>query len=114
MAEPEVNAFLTDLAVHGRVSASTQTQALYAHVLGRPAGEIDIDQPASPNQHAAGSCCGDRGADGSYPAHANRSAAAHAGDAAHRYSPDRGADCAAHERADQPAGRDKPADECAG
>src|SRR4051794_30854600 len=42
MAEPEVNAFLTHLAVEGRVSASTQNQALaallflYAHVLGRP------------------------------------------------------------------------------
>ena len=42
MAEPEVNAFLTHLAVEGRVSASTQNQALaallflYQHVLNRP------------------------------------------------------------------------------
>lgn len=30
MAEPEINAFLTHLAVKERVSASTQTQALSA------------------------------------------------------------------------------------
>jgi integron integrase len=42
MAEPEVNAFLTHLAVEGRVAASTQNQALaallflYEHVLNRP------------------------------------------------------------------------------
>jgi integron integrase len=42
MAEPEVNAFLTHLAVHEHVAASTQNQALaallflYAKVLGRP------------------------------------------------------------------------------
>jgi integron integrase len=42
MAEPEVNAFLTHLAVDRSVSASTQNQALsallflYGHVLGRP------------------------------------------------------------------------------
>lgn len=47
MAEPEINAFLTDLAVKGKVSASTQTQALsallflYRHVLGRQIGELD-------------------------------------------------------------------------
>jgi integron integrase len=46
MAEPEVSAFLTHLAVHGRVAASTQNQALcgllflYAHVLGRPLGPV--------------------------------------------------------------------------
>ncbi len=46
MAEPEINAFLTHLAVEGRVSASTQTQALsallflYRHVLGREVGEL--------------------------------------------------------------------------
>jgi len=41
MAEPEINAFLTHLAVKEKVSASTQNQALsaflflYRHVLGR-------------------------------------------------------------------------------
>jgi integron integrase len=46
MAEPEVNAFLTHLAVHGKVSASTQTQALcgllflYRHILGIELGEL--------------------------------------------------------------------------
>ena len=42
MGEPEINAFLTDLAVRQRVSASTQSQALaailflYRHVLEKP------------------------------------------------------------------------------
>jgi integron integrase len=55
MGEPEVNAFLTDLAVNGRVSASTQNQALcallflYEHVLGRPldriGGVVRADRP---------------------------------------------------------------------
>lgn len=46
MAEPEVSAFLTYLAVHRHVSASTQNQALnailflYKHVLGRDIGMI--------------------------------------------------------------------------
>src|SRR5438105_14460818 len=46
MAEPEVNAFLTHLAVERNVSASTQNQALaallflYEHVLGRPLARI--------------------------------------------------------------------------
>jgi len=46
MAEPEINAFLTHLAVQERVSASTQNQALsallflYRHVLGRPIGDL--------------------------------------------------------------------------
>ena len=46
MAEPEINAFLTHLAVKGKVSASTQNQALsallflYRHVLGREIGEL--------------------------------------------------------------------------
>src|SRR5947199_165303 len=45
MGEPEVNAFLTDLAVRRRVSASTQGQALsalvylYAAILARPLDE---------------------------------------------------------------------------
>jgi integron integrase len=46
MAEPEINAFLTHLAVDEHVSASTQNQALSAllfllrHVLGRQVGEL--------------------------------------------------------------------------
>jgi len=46
MAEPEINAFLTHLAVADKVSASTQNQALsalvflYRHVLGRPVGDL--------------------------------------------------------------------------
>jgi integron integrase len=46
MAEPEINAFLTHLAVKERISASTQTQALsallflYRHVLGREIGDL--------------------------------------------------------------------------
>jgi integron integrase len=46
MGEEEVNAFLTHLAVNGRVSASTQGQALssllflYEEVLGRPVGDL--------------------------------------------------------------------------
>jgi integron integrase len=47
MAEPEINAFLTHLAVDDRVSASTQTQALsallflYRYVIGYQVGEIE-------------------------------------------------------------------------
>lgn len=46
MAEPEINAFLTYLAVNEKVSASTQNQALsallflYRHVLGREVGDL--------------------------------------------------------------------------
>jgi integron integrase len=46
MAEPEINAFLTYLAVEERVSASTQNQALaallflYRHVIGREVGKL--------------------------------------------------------------------------
>lgn len=46
MAEPEMNAFLTHLAVKAKVSASTQNQALsailflYRHVLGREVGDL--------------------------------------------------------------------------
>jgi integron integrase len=46
MAEPEINAFLTHLAIKEKVSASTQNQALsallflYRHVLGREIGEL--------------------------------------------------------------------------
>jgi integron integrase len=47
MSEPEVNDFLTDLAVNGHVAASTQNQALcallflYEHVLDRPLDRIE-------------------------------------------------------------------------
>jgi len=46
MAEPEINAFLTHLAVERQVSASTQTQTLsallflYRRVIGREVGEL--------------------------------------------------------------------------
>jgi integron integrase len=46
LGAPEVAAFLSDLAVRGRVSASTQNQALgallflYRHVLGRELGQL--------------------------------------------------------------------------
>ena len=46
MAEPEINAFLTYLAVREKVSASTQNQALsallflYRHVLDREIGDL--------------------------------------------------------------------------
>jgi integron integrase len=46
MAEPEINAFLTHLAVQEKVSASTQNQALsallflYRHILGRSVGDL--------------------------------------------------------------------------
>ena len=46
MAEPEINAFLTHLAVKKKVSASTQNQALsallflYRHVIGREVGDL--------------------------------------------------------------------------
>ena len=55
MGEPEINAFLTHLAVAEHVSASTQTQALsallflYRHVLGRrSASSATSSGPASP------------------------------------------------------------------
>ena len=47
MAEPEINAFVTHLAVEGSVGASTQTQALsalvflYRHVLRKPLPDLD-------------------------------------------------------------------------
>lgn len=46
MGEEEINAFLTHLAVDGKVSSSTQNQALsallflYRHILGRKVGQI--------------------------------------------------------------------------
>jgi integron integrase len=57
MAEPEINAFLTHLAVDEQVSASTQTQALSAllflnrHVLGREVGQIgDLVRARTPRR----------------------------------------------------------------
>lgn len=47
MSEPDVNAFLTDLAMTHNVAASTQNQALasvqflYRHVLGRPLDRVE-------------------------------------------------------------------------
>lgn len=47
MGQPEINAFLSHLAVKEKVSASTQNQALsallflYRHVLGRPVADLD-------------------------------------------------------------------------
>lgn len=47
LGEPEINEFLTNLAVHHKVSASTQNQALaallflYRHVLERPVGQLE-------------------------------------------------------------------------
>lgn len=46
MAEPEINTFLTHLALKEKVSASTQNQALsallflYRHVIGREVGDL--------------------------------------------------------------------------
>src|SRR5262245_20172177 len=54
MGEPEVEAFLTHLAVEGRVSASTQNQAysallfLYQVVLHRPLGRLDAVRAERP------------------------------------------------------------------
>lgn len=57
MAEPEINAFLTHLAVRGKISASTQTQALcailflYKHVLGLDIGELgELVRARKPNR----------------------------------------------------------------
>ena len=57
MAEPEINAFLTHLAVKEKVSASTQNQALsallflYRHVLGRPIGDLgEVIRARKPNR----------------------------------------------------------------
>ena len=46
MAEPEINAFLTHLAVKEKVAVSTQNQALsallflYRHIIGREVGDL--------------------------------------------------------------------------
>src|SRR5436305_12924838 len=56
MAEPEVNAFLTHLAVEGGVAASTQNQALaallflYDAVLGRPLDELSVIRASRPRR----------------------------------------------------------------
>lgn len=57
MAEPEINAFLTHLAVNLKVSASTQNQALsallflYRHVLGREIGDLgDVIRARKPKR----------------------------------------------------------------
>lgn len=57
MAEPEINAFLTNLAVKEHVSASTQNQALcaiiflYKHVINRKIGDIGEVIRARPSRH---------------------------------------------------------------
>jgi len=56
MAEAEVNAFLTDLAVNGKVAASTQNQAmcallfLYDAVLDRPLNQLDVIRANRPKR----------------------------------------------------------------
>lgn len=56
MAEPEVNAFLTHLAVERDVAASTQNQALsallflYARVLGRPLDQLNVVRADRPKR----------------------------------------------------------------
>lgn len=57
MAEPEINAFLTDLAVKHKVSASTQNQALsallflYRYVIGREIGDLgDVIRARKPKR----------------------------------------------------------------
>ncbi len=57
MGEPEINQFLTDLAINKRVSASTQNQALsallflYQHVLKKPLEWIDPAVRAKKPKH---------------------------------------------------------------
>jgi integron integrase len=57
MGAPEINAFVTHLAVHEHVSATTQTQALsallflYRHVIGRKVGELgDLVRASKPRR----------------------------------------------------------------
>ena len=57
MGEPEINTFLTHLAVKEKVSASTQNQALsallflYRHVLGREVGDLgDVIRARKPQR----------------------------------------------------------------
>ena len=71
MAEPEINAFLTHLAVEEKVSASTQTQALsallflYRHVIGYEVGDLGGAHPRAQAQAPAGRDDARRGAGGS-------------------------------------------------
>ncbi len=57
LGAPEVKAFLEDLAVQGKVAASTQNQALnalvflYAHVLRHPLGELEAFVRAKRSRH---------------------------------------------------------------
>ena len=57
MAESEINAFLSHLALKGKVSASTQNQALsallflYRYVLGREVGNLgDVVRAQKPSR----------------------------------------------------------------
>lgn len=56
MGEPEVNAFLTHLAVKDNVAASTQNQALcallflYEHVLGTPLNQLNVVRAQRPKR----------------------------------------------------------------
>ena len=57
MGEPEINAFLTHLAVKDKVSASTQNQALsallflYRYVIGRQVGDLgDVIRARKPKR----------------------------------------------------------------
>jgi integron integrase len=57
MGEPEINAFLSDLAVRGHVAASTQNQALaallflYRHVLAKPLPALEVIVRAKRPKH---------------------------------------------------------------
>jgi len=57
MAEPEINAFLSHLALKKKISASTQNQALsallfiYRHILGREVGNLgDVVRARKPRR----------------------------------------------------------------
>ncbi|QEL20920.1 phage integrase N-terminal SAM-like domain-containing protein [Limnoglobus roseus] len=56
LVEPDVNAFLTDLAVDRHVTASTQSQALcalllrYEHVLARPLDQLRVVRATRPKR----------------------------------------------------------------
>ena len=53
MGVPEIEAFLTHLAVEGNVSGSTQNQALYRDVLKKELGWLD-DVEARLIEHSQG------------------------------------------------------------
>lgn len=75
MGEPEINAFLSDLAVHGRVGASTQNQALaallflYRNVLAKPLPALDVGSSPSRTFNTGGASASARNC----PARRNRS-----------------------------------------